>query len=406
MNRHSQIVKCPLRLWIATCFALILISSNANELDALYDEDKSTDIETILPPAFLKGGEYEFDESAEQDNLFYKFSVNTNFGRLQVASIAMLRRRLGEITKLDEIQRLRVAQEDVGEFISYSEDDVFSDALGTAWRIRRTTQAQLDETKTTEPPTPKPAADDDFPTVQWRTAAARLGLDPYSSFPPVQKALQLLSKELGSSRFPNNVSSVAATRVFEARFPIDDNFEFETVSVIKNSSVSELRTRTAELLISADIALAARAQFMNNEGYTESDRFRFARLLQSLTKLDAKTLLVSSASTADTEVDGLAFLNYLRLASAYNNRVEPLNSILGITRYPALVSEGKTGLLALPIDYLPWNERTAKLAEALIASRDEMELRGFTVVILGKPTELARAKLNEMGVKLIEGISL
>ncbi|MGR8949683.1 MAG: hypothetical protein ACU84Q_16700 [Gammaproteobacteria bacterium] len=406
MKTKYQNLMCMERLLGCLCCVIGLTFSGQGTADDSFDKDESVATESILPSAFLKSGAYEFEDSAYRENLFYRFSVETNFGRLRISSIAMLRRRLGEVTKLDELQRARPDDEDALNYVAYSEDDVYSDALGTAWRIRRPTDSGETASVNVEPEATDGDADKDSPSIQWRTAAARVGLDPHSSFPPVKSALQVLSKQLGTSRFPNDVSAVAAARIFEARLPLDDNFEFETATVIKNSTTSELRAETTRLLNAAGVDLPTRVRFLNNAAYIESDRYRFARLLESVAKLDGKSLLVAGAASVETEVDALAYLNYMRLVSGYNDRAEPLVRILGITRYPALVSSEGVGLLALPIDILPWNERTSELAAELVRIRDKLQLEGFTVLILGKPTERARGKLDEMGVRLIEGISL
>lgn len=122
-------------------FAITLIFSfgGANLISAeeTFDTDTSVSVESVLPPAFFSSGAYEFNEYAIQENLFYRFTVTTQYGPARISSIAMLRRRLGEITKLDEIQRQSPGEKSSDQFVTYGEEDVFSDALGTAWRIRR-----------------------------------------------------------------------------------------------------------------------------------------------------------------------------------------------------------------------------------------------------------------------------
>ncbi len=391
---------------LAVTITFIYCAINPVSAEDEFDTDSSIPVESILPPAFINNATYEFEELALKENLFYQFTVETEYGLSRVSSIAMLRRRLGEMTKLNEIARQSPDSGDQEQFLSYGEDDVFSDALGTAWRIRRPSDIEKPAMDARKIDKDLLEFDEDFPSIQWRTAAARTGLDPYSSFPPVRSTLEKISKTLGSDRFPSSVSPLAAYQVFEARYPLDEKFEVKIATTIKNSTAAELRDEVVRLLTELEVDLETRVRFMSNRAYIESDRFRFAQLLVSADKLTGKNLLVASASTAETEVDALAFLNYVRLVSAYNSRVAPLVTVLGVTRYPALVSSEGVGLLALPIDYLPWNDRTAALAAELTNVRDRIGLKAFTVIMLGKPTERAQQELKQLNVQLIDSLAL
>ncbi len=394
--------------------ALLCLGVSSNTVSADNDFEAIEEVQTseVLPRSFLHSVNYEIDPVSHAEDNFYYFEVRTDHGHYKIASLSMLRIRLHEISTVSEISA-RLNQSDVSlnrspggrrgvasEFVV----DLLSDPISTASQLLGNIQYNLEETfiesEREDPSGARRSTGTDLnPGPHRRSAAAQVGVDVYSSNPVLQELLDGIEKSRSAGKTATSISPLMrnvfarpafGTGVFNARM----------LSLLKNMGSEDLNDLIASKLKNIGVPAAVRIAFVTQPAFTPRTRLFFTAYLEILSDVSDVDRLVAAAASARTEVDALAYVNYLRMLAFYQLRSGDLVEVVTESRFPTLATSSRKAVLALPLDYLAWTEPVSQGAVALQALRASKSLEGLTVLLAGSPTERARAELADRGVEV------
>ena len=365
----------------------------------------------VLPPAFLRSANYEINPISQASDNFYRFKVTTDHGVYEIASLTMLRIRLHEISTIIQLAA-KLNRSDVtfdrspggrrgvaSEYVA----DILSDPIRTASQLLGNIQYNLEETFVEptgdESPRTRRASSTDFnPGPHKRSAAAQLRVDVYSSNPALQRLLEAAAESRSAGEFGDSISPLLRNTHAEIAFG-SGVFDMRMVSLLKNKSSEDLNAVVNDKLKRIGIPAAVRIAFVIQPAFTPRTRLYFTAYLELLRDLDNVDWLVSAAISAQTEVDALAYVNYLRMLAFYQLNAGNLSQVVTEARFPTLATTERNAVLALPLDYLAWTAPVAAATDALIEVREAQELDQFIILLAGSPTDRAA---NELATRAVE----
>ena len=366
----------------------------------------------VLPRSFLRSANYEIDPVSHAKDNFYYFEVLTDHGNYKIASLSMLRLRLHEISTVSEISA-RLNQSGVNlnrspggrrgvasEFVV----DILSDPISTASQLLGNIQYNLEETfiesKRGDPSGARRSAGTDLnPGPHRRSAAAQVGVDVYSSNPALQELLDRIEKSRSAGTTTTAISPLVRN-VFAGPAFGTGEFNARMLSLLKNMGSEALNDLIASKLKNIGVPASVRIAFVTQPAFTPRTRLFFTAYLELLSDVSDVDRLVAAATSARTEVDALAYVNYLRMLAFYQLSSGDLVEVVTESRFPTLATSSRKAVLALPLDYLAWSEPVSQAAVALQELRASKALESLTVLLAGSPTERARAELADRGVKV------
>ena len=409
VHRQQRAGRLLIRRVCAAVFLFVIVSSAYAQNDFETIDEIATP--AVLPPAFLRSANYEIDQISQAKDNFYHFYVTTDHGRYEIASRTMLRIRLHEnstITQLvAKLNRSGVSlnRSPAGRRGVASENvvDILSDPISTASQLLGNIQYNLKETfepHDVEARINKEASGADLnPGPHERSAAAQLQVDVYSSNPALQTLLDSAAQSRSAGRFSDSISPLLRNIYAEMTFG-SGVFSSRMMSLLKNTNSEDLNALVRDKLETIGIPAAVRIAFVTQPVFTPRTRLYFTAYLELLRDLDNVDWLVSAAISAATEVDALAYVNYVRMLAFYQLNARDLTQVVTEARFPTLATADRNAVLALPLAYLAWTPQVAAAADALHEVREAHDLDRFVVLLAGSPTGRTSTELAQREVEV------
>ena len=413
-------MNAPYRPYISVhaCCLLLMLSGGVAANDApgqapAYEEPTSVAIESVVPGAFLRSANYTLDSHVQAADNFYHFRISTDHGNYSVTSRAMLRIRLHEIATVAEIMptlgesnisfdRTPGGRRGVG-----SEDvvDILANPIGTASQLLDNLQYNVNETfigssADEAPALPASASVDLTPDPHKRSAAAQLGVDVYSSNPQLQALLEAVAQARSSGKTLSSFSPLIRDVYAEKPFG-NGALDLDLDSRLKNTSSEDLNAELVDALTELGVAAPVRIIFLTHPAFTPRTRVYFAAYLKLLAGVERVAQLVTAATSAQTEADAMAYVNYARMLAWYQVAGGGLTSVVTEMRFPTLATSDGNAVLALPVDYLAWTKSVAEAADTLHRIRRDQGLDRFIVLLAGAPTARATQELQRRHVEVM-----
>lgn len=377
-----------------------------------YEKIAGVPIESVVPPAFLRSAMYTLEPTALAADNFYHFKISSDHRNYAVTSRAMLRVRLHEIATVAELMpklgasNITLDRRPGGRRGVGSEDvvDILTDPIGTAAQLLGNIQYNVNETFSggsddDAPERPPTASVDLAPDPHKRSAAAQLGVDVYSSSPQLQALLEAVARARSGgktlSSFSPLIRNVYAGASFGSGVP---NMQLD--SRLKNTSSEDLNAELVNTLDALGVAAPIRIAFLTHPAFTPRTRLYFVSYVELLADVDRVAQLVEAATSAQTEADAVAYVNYARMLAYYQINAGRLTAVVTGARFPTLATADRHAVLALPLDYLAWTEAVAAAADTLHDIRQARGLDRFIVLLAGSPTARAREELERRQIEV------
>jgi len=399
------------------CASLLLAAAASAGAAGLASETQVKARE-VLPPEFFRSVQYEIADDAAQSTFFYHFRVTSDYGSFEVSSIPMLRIRLHEIITVATVTPvLEKSSESLARDLAGrrgvggdSVAGIISDPLGTAGKLIGNLAYNFEETFVEPGGNKSAGTTKEFegfevdPGPHKRSAAAQLDVDVYSSNTALQRVLDAIAKARSAGNLRGPVALPQDARVTPQEFG-SGVLDTRLRSMLKNQSAGEINGEVDTRLAAAGVARATRVEFLTNKSFSPRTRLYLSSYLAQLKQTRRIDHIVTTANTATTEADALAFVNLARMAAFHELTGNHIDRIAMRQNFPVLLTEAKTLVLALPVDHFSWTGENASLIEELekLASAEGAE--SVTILIVGRAQDDAAAELIARGVRLFEEYS-
>lgn len=234
-----------------------------------------------------------------------------------------------------------------------------------------------------------------------RDLAARLGVDPYSSNPAFQKALNGVAwasyggnMTLTAALAP--VGGGAGTAITTVQ--VSDT----AINAIRDSSPNDLRRTHAETLARMGVPETLTTAFLNNPSYSPTRQAELVLALQQLNGVAGRDGFLDAATTADDEADAFFYQRSAHLMAQIHSGT-PLATIYTSQDLPVCHAKDGTVIVPLEWDYASWTQNAASFLEHLrTANFRGAPVTGHRLVITGVASPRAREELARQQVALVE----
>jgi len=366
----------------ATLAAIVCVLAGPAPAQTPEEEfDKPTVLHAVdtAPAKLLLGPGFRVEDAVPTDGLTARFTILSDVGVFEAWGVEALALRVAEIPAirlLDEACR---------------SDALARAAANTAARPLQAAGSGLGRFFSEAPgveSSPIPADHE----KELRDAARRLGVDPYTTNPPLAVRLEQIAAVAAAGR-------VSVSALLPSAMPATIAVPGSEVAHhwVYDLPADELRVKNEQRLRSFGAADEQIRALQAAPGFTLSMQTALVEVLGRLPDVQGRADVVALAATAATPDQALYLVSAVNILADRNEQA-PIDVLLA---RGTLVARQKGGQLVapLPADYVSWNERTARFAR-----REDLTAPERGVWVTGRMTSRARARFEELGWAVHEGV--
>ena len=423
-RRSDGLARC---LGCALACALLVACSVTKEREALppppapgplgWEVPPPLSAQGLLSPDWLKGPHHLVQDEVENDGAQHHFVVTSDFGTFPATGASMLRTRVIEseaIAALKDARKSKVFADALKFQVLHPLRGVkmlimepgrvgSSIAGGLLEFLAMPGRASKFEWSDREDSVTK--ATIGFSYLK-RRLAFQFGVDPYSSNPVLQDELNELTwiaftadlaPQFGYLFMPGGAvlwMTFSATRWTSY---LDEQ--------VRDYSPSDLRARDRDKLGKMGVSEEDIHRFFLNAVYSPRHSTIITTALDELTGVDDREAFLAVAREANSEELVLFYQHVAEMMRGYHAHVGAVDRLLAMPRIPSLYTKDRALVVMLPVDYLFWTSRVARVAQALTAnvpSRPRVARRELWIA--GNVSPRARQELEAMGWAVYEQV--
>ena len=325
----------------------------------------------IVPAGMLKGPHHRVRGAVPTDGYTHRWTVDSDFGVLEVAGDGALRKLIPEIAAIVELRK-------------FSKTEAFTKGLWTATKapvgfvkslvmhpvdtvtgVPKGAYELVENVGTSVSTTRNPAEDSRAAQVlkmssYKRDYANKLDVDVYSSNKVLQKDLNSVAwaASVGDLAFSAAMlpAGVGGTVVSNVRLANS------VKNVVKEEPPQRLRIRNDEALTRIGIGEDLRTRFLDHPSFTPRQLTIVCANLEALKDVGGRDAFVTVALGAQDEVQATFYTTMVQLLRGYHETVSVLTGITPLNRIVVAQTGAGQAVLALPLDRLIWTDRVDQVS--------------------------------------------
>lgn len=401
-----------LRLFATSCVSLSLIAVTAGAPAGDEAPPRFT-AAALLTPAVVQGPQYRVDDAVRTDGYFHEFSISSDFGPFEAigrTELAVRIEEVGALAALQDVSKTEVFLSAAGQSVvkvGQSAAAVVTDPAGSVKGMgagikrvgvnlgRRTKSAVSSDE---DAPGGDEAANKDSAGAAaaksvlgvngaMRRWAHKVRVDPYTTNVVLQKALADIAKVDAAGSIATKVV-VPIPQVVGLTSSIGD--------LVWSKDPQELAKMNEQGLRELAVPEPAAKRLLGNPWFTPTYQTRIVAALRAV-KVAGVADYVTTAAQAGTAREALFFVESAEMLQQEHAR-EPVKRILSDSRAMVAVGAGGRARALLPLDWVSWTAAThAALREMSDRTRKELGATGLDLALTGRPSDLARRELKQLG---------
>ena len=367
-----------------------------------YEQPPSFTASQALPPNLLKSPYYTVDNRVGLDNYQYVFTVNTRWGTFHIKGTTLLQVRAREMAataKLAEIDTAgtvvnaagRTALKPLGtaKGLITEPGKTISDTFKGVGNLFGSVNAAMEATD--------PRKEGIIASVSGGAEARRkiafdLGVDPYTSFKPLDDELTRLATANAVGGTSVNIGLGFVTGGVGIAISATSTSQ-KLREALRDKTAAQLEQTGREFLTAMGVAKSAQDAFYANAYLTPTDKAVIVVVLKTLGNVGGREIYVETAAQANSVEMAFYYRRQSELIAKYNEKVTPVRGFVRAGRAP-MIDTGRGTVSLLPVDYLYWSAPLEGLAGG---GRGEMW-------ITGRASPLATSQLAALGWTLVPKI--
>ena len=410
-----------IRSYLFLVFLVLLPSAVGTALDQIaFGQDFQSPpiilkVSKVIPLQLIKGPNYVIKERVTSDGVESRYDLDTQYGPLTVESTALLMKRINELRALYKMEQLQ-------------NNDVFADAAERALTGTFSTAKGLfvDPVVTVSEVgngigrffkkiSLGDSSDDPYRTnvlasalgqvAMKRELAYNFGVDPYSSYAPLQETLNSLAWTAvrGSLTVKAAFSALAFIPGGIAAIASLTSTADSLRSLVRDKTPLELHEINARKLSEMGVSDSIVKIFLGNSSYNPSEQTLLVGELASLKSAKDRVMFIIAACYAKNEQMAVSMRAVAQVMSFYNENVEPIRGFLKAGNLPLLEKADGTVVAILPHDYLAWTQRFANMERVVSDTLRRMSgIKEKELLIVGAMEPKTRNILEAKGWKIRE----
>ena len=396
------------------------VAAMAMPLQALaqsFEQPPSFQIEKV-PGFWPSGNNYTIKSPVRSDGLLRVYTLTTPYGEFTVHGDQMLRMRVNELAALHELEKIAGSASYgkalldaglspfryTGRLITDPKKTVGDTVSGIGTMVDRFTSDIASVGKTPGDPISGLLG----VTDQKRKLAAKVGVDPYTDFPPLDARLSRLAEAAAAGGLTVSAAMLAVP-VGTVGLIVNN---VSTASTIEGVRIDELaRDQTASQIVEINrqrifaigVEYDVLQALLNNRSYTPIDMAVLVAALDSMSGIEDRAVFLQRAAQIDTRPLAYFMRRHAEMLKNHQSRGAGFVRFVSLGGYPFNMTRKGRVIGVMPIDALAWTEKIAGVlrqcaadARKLAATR-QVELR-----ITGPATPRARKELQALGWRVVE----
>ncbi|MDA7949586.1 MAG: hypothetical protein MPJ78_19195 [Hyphomicrobiaceae bacterium] len=395
-------------------FALLLGLGAASS--CLADTPQSFNANTVLPANLLSGPHHTVAPRTENDGRFNHYVLKTEYGSFRVRSTDLLRLRIRELDALAKMNKVRIPAfylkaaggsalapangairfvKNPGKGVRDAKARV-REALGN---IRLPFSGQSDGHK----PDGLVSRLSGFSEAK-RDVAARFGVDPYSTFQPLQTRLAVLARARMSGKLTTQVGYSFVTGPASIAISVGEGMHTLTEK-IRDKSVGELHRENRAALLAMRVEPAVVNAFLANPKLSPTDKTIIVAAMKSLDGTHDRGVFVKYASRVKRADDAFAVRRRAEFTASYHSQVWPVRAFVQVGDQPAAKINDRRLAVIVPADYLTWTQATAQTVQGMNVARKKLSPRpSVTLVLAGSADRKSVKQLRKIGWQVKQNV--
>jgi hypothetical protein len=393
----SKVHELSWRRAALTALAVVIATFGSSAPQAgQYEQPPSFSAGQTLPPNLLRSENYTVGNQVGLDNFQYVFRVDTRWGPFTVKGADLMRVRAREMAATAELAKIDSAGTFVNAAgrtalkpIATAKDLVTAPArtIGDTFKGVGNLFGSVDASMAaTDPHKEKLIPSLTGGATARRKFAYDFGVDPNSSFPPLDDELTRLATANAIGETSTNAGLAFVTG--GAGIAISVGSTSHTLRLaLRDKTAAQLEKEGRQLLASMGVPAGTMDAFYANPNLSPTDKAIIAAALMNLGSTSGREIFIAGASNAQSIEMGFFYRRQAELIAAYDKNVAPVNAFVRMGAAPMLQT-GKGTVTVLPVDYLYWSPPL----EGLVAGAGRGQ-----IWITGRASERATAQLAALG---------
>ena len=373
-----------------------------------------------IPGFWPSGDNYSIKDPVMSDGLLRIYTLTTPYGEFTVHGDQMLRMRVNELAALYELEKIANSEsygkalldaglsplKYTGRLITDPKktvDDTFS-GIGTMFGRISSDLSNIGKTPG------DPISGLLGVTDQRRKLAAKVKIDPYTEFPPLDAKLSRLAEAAAAGGLTVSAAMMAVpltkVGILISNYP--------TASTIEGVRIDELaRDQTAAQIFDINreklSAMSADSELVEallvNRNYTPIDMAVLVTALDNMPGVEDRIVFLQRAAQIDTRSLAYFMRRHAEMLKNHQSRGAGFARFVSLGGYPFNVARDGRILGVMPIDVLAWTEAIADVLRTCAADARQLSATGQVELrITGRATPRAKRELKALGWRVVENV--
>jgi len=368
----------------------------------------------VLPRELIQGPDYSVRATVVSDGFINTYDLDTNYGPLRVESTALLLKRIGELKALAQIEQLKNTDVYMNAFKQVARgpintaEGLVQDPSGTISNVASGIGrflSNVGSAVTSDSPNRGKLLNSVSGQASYkRQYAAEFGVDPYTSYEPLQKALTDLSWTAAAGGLTVKAAFMAIPG--GAGFAVGAMGTADTATnLLRDKTPAELASINQSSLAGMGISDASIQAFMQNTYFDPYEQTLLVSALAGMTGVRDRGIYIDKAAAASEESVVVFLRVRAQLMSLYNDKTHSVKSFVDADGIPVLVANNGNIMAIFPLDYIAWTQSFARKLQAVSAAIKQMPgISGKELWVTGKVHPIARKALEAKGWKVQERV--
>jgi hypothetical protein len=368
----------------------------------------------VLPAEVMTGSNYTVKAAVVSDGFVNTYDLDTSYGPLRVESTALLYKRVGELKALSRMEQLKgtdvylnAAKQVAAGPIQTAKglvQDPGATVSGVASGIGRAF-GKVSSAVTSDSPHKGNVAESALGQASYKRAYAyEFGVDPYSTYQPLQKALNDLAWTAAIGGLTVKAAFMAIPG--GAGLVVGMTSSAQTLTaLVRDKTPAELAELNQSSLRSMGVPDSLVQSFIMNPVYDPQEQTLLVGALANLPGVKDRSLFIAKAAEAGEESVAVFQRTRAQLIEAYNIKTNSVQRFVDADGIPVLQTKNGRIIALFPLDYVALTPGFAQKEEAISkAVKQTPGVTGKELLITGQVDPAARKALEARGWKVEERI--
>jgi hypothetical protein len=364
----------------------------------------------LIPGIAARGQNYTIANPVTSDGFMRIYTVKTSYGDFQVIGDALMKARHFELAALNELEKVtnseafNKALAEAGISPLKFAGSLIVNPVGTLGNTLSGIGSLFGQIGSSAHNAGKikedPMAELTGVSRKKRELATKLGVDPYTDFPPLQAKLTQLAQAAATGGLLVSGAMMAIPGVggiIVSNAATSDRL----TTVARDLTPAQLLDRNRQKLVAMGVERNLAEVFLTNGNYTPLDG---AVIVESLEAIDAadRDVFISRAASVNRRDAAYFMRTQAEMLAEYQEKTGAIRRFVPLGGFPFVQTDG--GILGiLPLDAVSWTKNTSKAMKDITQSLRRLPDHGKAELrITGQATPLAKQQLKALGWTVID----